>query len=202
MGSLLKPKVTPIQGTATPLTEDLVKSLQGELDANALGTGVGGLQRGAGTAIQQFVESGLKARTSGGLDPGTEALIGALTRSSQVATGRQAGDLREAFGAAGSRFGSSLAQGEGILRGEAQRGLDEVVGNILVGQEQFNTASLLQAIAEMSRQGSANIQPFLSVAGLGARPAENVVSPNPWLQIISGVIQAGGRAAAAAAGGG
>ena len=181
--------VKQTQNAATPLAEDFVAQLQGFLDANALGTGVGPLQQGSGKAITNFVNTGVERLASGGLDPGTQTLIDALGAESAVSTNRQAGNLREAFGAAGTRYGGTLAQGEGLLRGEAQRGLQTDVGNILVGQQQFNTSALLSAISEMSRQGSANLQPFLAALGIGLPQAENVVSPGIGSQILSGVTQ-------------
>jgi hypothetical protein len=194
------PSIKPTDNAATPLAKDFVSQLQGYLDANALGTGSGPLQQGAGKAITNFVNTGVNRIATGGLDPGTKALIDALSANSAVSTGRQAGDLREAFGAAGTRFGGTLAMGEGLLRGEAQRGLQTDIGSILVQQQQSNDANLLAAIAEMSRQGGGNLQPFLAALGLGVPQAENVVSPGIGQQILSGLLSAGGQAAGAFAG--
>ena len=53
------PRIDKVERTsqATPLAEDFLKFLQGQLSEGAFGIGVGPLQREAGTAIQQFVTS-------------------------------------------------------------------------------------------------------------------------------------------------
>ena len=51
------PRVDQVQpaSQATPLAEDFLKILQGQLSSGAFGTGVGPLQREAGTALRQFI---------------------------------------------------------------------------------------------------------------------------------------------------
>ena len=157
------------------------------------GSGVGALSQGAGKAISDFVASRAAAANTGGVDPGTMALIAALTAENTAGTNRQAGDLREAFGASGARFGTSLAKGEGMLRAESQRGLDSTIGSILVNQQNANVANLLSGISQMSQQGESAILPYLALLQLGLPQAENVVSPGVGSQLLSGA--AGGAAA-------
>jgi len=187
------PDIDTINNQATPVAEDFVQHLQGLMDAGSLGQGVGPLQQGAGQAITNFVTSLEQGVAQGGIDPGTQALIDALGAESRVATNRQAADQREAFGAAGSRFGTTLANSEALLRAESARGLDATVGEILTRRQGQVENNLLNAIAQMSAQGSANLNPFLMLAQLGIAPAENVVSPGVGQQILSGGLNALGE---------
>lgn len=193
---------------ATPLTEDLVKILQGELAAGAFGTGVGPLQRGAGSAIDKYVQA-LQTRATQGVNTASqvggesEQLMDALTRRSAVNTNRSAADQREAFGAAGARFGSSLGNAESLLRAESGMNLDQVLGEILVGEasrkqaaRQFDinadlgiNAALLQGIGQMFSQGQAAIDPFVQLAGAGIVNPEVIASPGIGDQLISGGLQ-------------
>ncbi len=191
------PDVDTINNQATPVAEDFVSVLQGMIDSGSLGQGVGPLQRGAGDAITNFVTALERGTTAGGVDPGTSALINALSAESAVSTDRQAKNQREAFGAAGNRFGTSLANSEALLRAESQRGLDATVGQILTQRQRQVENNLLNAIAQMSNQGAQNLNPFLMLAQMGIAPAENVVSPGTGQQLLSGVLNAGAQFAGA-----
>jgi hypothetical protein len=152
------------------------------------GSGIGQAGQAATSGIQSLVNASQQAVASGGMDPGTAALIEALTASSELATNRQAANLREAFGAAGSRFGSTLATGEARLRADAGVGLDQQIAQTLVGQQQSNVENLVRGLSLLQQQGQINILPFLQAMGLGIAPAENIVSPSVGSQLLAGGI--------------
>ncbi len=166
---------------ATPLAEDFLAVLQGQLSSDAFGTGVGPLQREAGTALRQFIESLQSGQ--GGVSAGSEKLIAGLTAGSEARTERGVGDLREQGGITGQRFGSSLATGEALLRSESSASLDQLIGGIMESGRQFDTDLLLQSIAQLFGQGQANIDPFMQFAGMGIFPDETIVSPSTFTQI-------------------
>lgn len=156
---------------ATPLAQDVLRELQGQIDEGGFGRGAGPLQRQAGTAIEQFLNTVQTRATGGGggvnFSPTTVntagqladrlgQLTGALERGSERRTNRQAADLREAFGIAGSRFGTPLALGEARLRSDAASALDEIIANA-----QFQQTGLEQRAREFD-VGS-NIQQQLAL---------------------------------------
>jgi hypothetical protein len=176
-----------VSNAATPLSEDILAQLQGFL-SQGLGTGVGPLQQGAGTAIQQFVTA---LQGSGGRSEGLDRLITGLEAGSERRTNTAAANQREAFGIAGSRFGTPLATGEALLRSEAATGLDQTIGSLLETGRQFDTNALLQGIAQMFGQGQANVSQFTGILPIGVQNPETIVSPSLGGQIVSGVLQGG-----------
>lgn len=165
---------------ATPLAEDVLAQLQGQLAAGAFGSGVGPLQREAGTAIRQYLASLFSRQSGEGLE--------AFRARGEAATERSAAELREGFGAFGSRFGSQVQRGETDLRREAlldQAALEEQQRNII---DQL----IAGAIPQMFAQGQANIQPFLQLAAMGILPEEIIASPGVGQQLLGGALAAGG----------
>jgi len=150
-----------VTSQATPLAENFLKILQGNLSSEAFGTGVGPLQRESGTALRQFI-SALQGGRSGpgfvgsgerpgfagvGETPtvdrgGLDRLIAGLEESSGLRTERSAADLREQGGITGTRFGSSLAQGEGLLRAESGAALDQLIGGLQERGREFDVGLL------------------------------------------------------------
>ncbi|MEE8113337.1 MAG: hypothetical protein V3T23_03175 [Nitrososphaerales archaeon] len=178
---------------ATPLAENFLKVLQGQLDEGAFGTGVTGAQRESGTALRQFISS-LQSNIGAPGTPsaGAQRLIGGLETQSRARTERSAGDLRESQGILGARFGSSLTQGEALLRTEADANLDQLIGSILEQSRQFdegirlqNQELLLGGISQLFGQGQANIEPFREALRLGVQPEETIVSPSTGTQLIT-----------------
>ena len=173
-----------VTSQATPLAEDFLKILRGQLSSGAFGTGVGPLQREAGTALRQFISA---LQGPGGVSEGSDRLIEGLEASSAARTERSAADLREQGGITGTRFGTSLAQGEALLRSESGAALDQLIGGIQEQGRQFDTGQLLQAIQALFGQGEANIATTERFAGLGILPEEIIVSPSTGTQIVTGV---------------
>ena len=213
------PSVKTINNRATPLANDFISYLQGMMTPSGplqqgaiggttpsiggmpgrtggipggFGGGVGSAQQSATSGIQSAVDNFSGSIGSGGLDPGTQAMIDAIIASSDVATNRSAANQREMFGAAGSRFGTQLGGAEALLRSEAGMGRDLQIGEVLQTRQTSNEANLMNALAMLSQQGMQNIAPYLLAMEIGTAPAENVVSPGVGSQILSGLLSAGG----------
>lgn len=185
---------------ATPLAEDFLAALQGHIAAGSLGEGFGGLQRDAGSAIRQFVNSG-GPNTAGMLDADLTGLLDALSTVNARNTDRQAMDLREQFGAAGNRFSTGLSVGEGILRSDSLDNLNArlaELGNRTLGIQQrareFDVGSQLQAIGSMFGMGTQSLAPFLQMAGMGILPEEIVQRPGLLGQLGGTILGLGGAA--------
>lgn len=168
---------------ATPLAEDVLKMLQGEL-SSGLGTGVGPLQKQSGSAIQKFVET----RGQPGMTPETQAVINALVQTSNTATNRGAADIRESMGAAGNRYSSATGNTEALFRAEAGAARDQAVANTALQATQFDVQSLLNAIGMMNNMGAQNLAPFMQAMGQGVIPDETIVTPGIGSQILSGAM--------------
>lgn len=186
------------RNVATPLAENIVKMLQGELSAGAFQLGPGPQQRRAGTALDQFVST-LEQRLG---DPNrTSELVGALETQSARRTNRQAGDLREAFGAAGNRFSTGLANSEALLRAESLANLDAIAGNVALQQEQFDTNALLQGISQLFSQGQQTRQldlgTLLEIGTAGVNRPETIAGPGLGETILSGLFDVGASYAGA-----
>lgn len=204
MGAKTK-KVRP-ESIASPFAEDLLQMLQGKLSEGAFGTGVGPMQREAGTAVRQFLNSG------GGevnLDPkaSLEGMLPALEAVHNRRVGEQVGDLREGFGINGTSFGTSLARGEADLRGNLEQDFTKSLQEFMIALDSSNRENAmvglegdktrLGAAQLMQQMGDANFLPFLQMAMAGIFPDEIIASPNPWLQLGTSLIGAVGGAAGA-----
>ena len=108
-----KKETVEVASQATPLAEDFLKILQGNLASGAFGTGVGPLQRESGTALRQFISA---LRGPGGTSEGADRLISGIEERGEARIERGAADLREQGGILGTRFGTSLATGEALFR--------------------------------------------------------------------------------------
>ena len=179
------PNVETVQpeSQATPFGEDFLKILRGEL-STAFGTGVGPNQREAGTALRQFIQS---LQGSGGGSEGLNQLISGIETSGAARIERGAADLREQGGILGQRFGSSLAQGEGLFRAEAGAKLDQTIGGLREQGRQFDQTALFEAIQGLFGQGQASLDFLGQFAKLGILPEEIIVSPSTTTQVVTGV---------------
>lgn len=171
----------------------------GPQGGGGFGTGVGPLQREAGTAMRQFVQ-GLQDRVAGGADfQGREfnALrdIQAQNREEAVA------DVAERFGRAGNVAGTAtgFAQAQTlrdlIPRQEAQ------LAQIRRAEEQ----QLMNAIGQLQQIGQQNIEPFLALASQGILAPEVTQREHPLvtgLGAVAGLAQGAGKAASGFGAGG
>lgn len=187
----MPPKSKEVTSQATPLAKDILSILQGQLKEGSFGVGVGPLQQQAGTAAQQFVSSGTAGRG------GTEGfdlspLLAQLEEIQNRRVGEAAGDLREGFGIAGSRFGTPLAVGEAKLRTDLESEFGANIGELLrqsfESQQQrqlFAQGQQLQGINQLQTIGQGNIAPFLGLSALGISP--DAFTENPFLSILKGI---------------
>lgn len=206
------------ESQATPLSEDVISLLQGQIDAGTFES-PSASQREAGTAIRQFLNSGPAAAT----DPTQQLLQGGpaqeiaqqgpaplpdeLSQSLRQTQSRQReealADLREQFGARGSRFGTSIGRGTSDLltqlanRQTQQRfDLRNQIANqrLQAGQQQLATAGQLADIQARnagqqlrgaqiaSTIGQRTLAPFMQMAGQGILPEQVAFEPHPLVQ--------------------
>ena len=187
------PRIEKVEQTsqATPLAEDFLKILQGQIDEGSFGTGVGPLQRDAGSAIRQFVTS-LQGSVEGGPSESLQRLLSGVDAGGLRRTEEGAGNLREQFGITGSRFGTPLALGEARFRAESGEGLDRTLGALGEQGRQFDIGALLEGIQQLFGQGQANTDLFARFAALGILSEEIIAQPGIFDQILSGVLQGAG----------
>lgn len=188
----MPPKKQEVRSQATPLSEDILSLLRGQISKGELGAGVGPLQREAGTAARQFVSSG-----GGRFD--LSPLLGQLEEIQRRRVSESTGDLRESFGIAGTRFGTPLATGEGRLRRELETEFGAQTGELLRTEFGAQQQRLLQGIELLQNLGQENLEPFLMLAQLGINP--EVFTENPFVTALAG-LAGGAQGVAAIRGGG
>lgn len=164
------------ESQATPLAEDVLQSLRGQLAEGSFGQGVGPLQRQGSNAVSQYLNH-LQGVAAGGSTP----LIDALTRLHGRQTERGAANVKEQMGVAGAAAGSSLADALSLYQAEQDAAFDVTAANSLMQQEQM----LLNAANMLFDMGQLNIQPFLQMAQLGIIPEEIVASPGLGSQLLT-----------------
>jgi len=162
-----KQKTVQPKSQATPLAEDVLGFLQGQIGPEGFGP-LTALQRQAQNFLGDFLALGPEQ-----LSP----LLGQLEGIQQRRTGEQVGDLREAFSIGGGRFGTTASIGEARLR----EGLEETFG------AQLSQLLLAQQGQQITAAGTAgtlaaqNIDPFIQLAGLGILPEEIFFEQNPFV---------------------
>ena len=203
---------------ATPLADDVLRMIRGQLASGRAGSGFSPLQQQAGTAIQQYINSGginampvVRDIGPAGADFGR--MVSALETVQNRRVDEQAANLREQAGAAGTRYGTTLGAAEGAFRRDAQadfnvtleqlavaldeaRRADETLGiqrDLSLGQlqqsaEQFNQQRMLEAITTMFGMGQQNMAPIFALAQMGILPEHLMVSPGVGSQILSGIM--------------
>ena len=171
-----------------------------------MGEGGGRRGGGGGEAAGQFVSAGVEGRG------GTEGFdlsprLAQLEEIQNRRVGEQTGDLREAFGITGQRFGTALQKGEGNLRGRLEQDFMATIGNLLrqsfESQQQrqlFGQGQQLQGINLLSTVGQRNLAPFLNFAAQGINP--DIFTENPFVtgaKLATGVVGAGANVPEASA---
>ncbi len=187
----MAPKAQEVKSQATPLSEDILAILRGQLAEGGLGEGVGPLQREAGTAARQFVEAG-----GGKFD--LSPLLKQLQEIQQQTTEENVGNLREGFGIAGSRFGTPLAESEGRLRRDLATRFGAQTGELLRGEFGAQMDRLLSGIGTLQGIGQQNISPFLQFAAMGINP--ETFTENPFVTGINLAANVGKGVASVATG--
>ncbi len=157
------------------------------------GRGVGPLQQEAGELLQQFIEGG-----AGQFD--LSELFTQLEEIQTRRTDEQAADLREGFGAAGSRFGTPLAVGESRLRRDLETNFAATLGELSRQEFTNQQQRLLTAIAGLQSFGQQNVEPFFNFASQGIFPSQFAIEQNPFISLLQGLGGAAGGAGGFAAG--
>lgn len=186
----LGPKRKEVTSQATPLARSVLGTLQTRGIEN-VEMGLGPLSREAGTAARQF------ARTGGG-EYDFSKLVSSLEERQRRLTGEQVADLREGFGAAGTRFGTSLSRGEADLRSNLTTDFESMIQNMMY-QEFQNRLGRQLAGAQLSGQlAQANLAPLFQLAAMGINP--DVFTPGTLSEIgnfVGNVGQGVGKVVAA-----
>ena len=158
----LKNKTESIErrNNASPLADDLLSFFQQEIEGGNLGAGVGPLQRQAGTAAQQFVNSG-----GGQFD--ISPLFEAFQAQSDRGTKTGLRDLREGFGIAGNRFGTGFGAGSAQFGAQRQADLDAFLGKLSLDTFNSEQSRLLQGIELLGNLGTQALEPFLRLGERG-----------------------------------
>jgi len=148
------------ENQATPLANQFLELLSGQISSGEIGAGVGPLQRQAGTAAQQFVNSG-----GGQFD--ISPLFKALQAQTDRGTTSGLRDLREGFGIAGNRFGTGFGAGQAQFSAQRQADLDALFGNLSLDTFNAEQSRLLESIGLLGDLGTQNLAPFVNLAGRG-----------------------------------
>jgi len=112
---------------------------------------------------------------------------GGFTPAIEQGVERGIGQVREGQGARGTRFGTPDIREE---------------GRIIEGSAAAASQNLLNAIGLMNQIGTANLAPFLALAGQGIFPTQTVFTEHPAVSITKGITGAAGAAAPFFSGGG
>jgi len=187
---------------ATPLAEDVLKQLQGELSQGAFGHGVGPAQRNSTDWLTSLLTSMTGERGQGGIDP--TGFLDALGKRNTEFVDRQATDLGDTLGP-GTRFGSQTLQAATDLRRGAASDFNVTSAQSMLDAGKFNSQfglaqdqQLMAGIGQLFDQGTGAINPFLQMAQMGILPEEITQNPNWTAQLLN----AGARVAAGIATGG
>ena len=154
---------------ATPLAEDVLKQLQGELSQGAFGHGVGPAQRNSTDWLTSLLTSMTGERGQGGIDP--TGFLDALGKRNTEFVNRQATDQGDMFGAGGSRFGSQVSQANTDLRRGAASDFNVTSAQSMLDAGKFNAQfglaqdqALMAGMGQLFDQGTGAINPFLQMA--------------------------------------
>jgi hypothetical protein len=203
---------------ASPLANDVLKMIQGQISGGTMGGGFSPLERQAGTAIQQVVNSGMSNTVPVVRDIGPAgANFGKMIADLEAVHGRNvnrgAADMREQAGIAGTRYGSTLATGEGRFRAGANQDFNVQAGQMAMALDEARRADtqvgiqrdvaagqlaqgqqdeLLRSIMAMFQMGQGAMAPIFQMAGAGILPEHLMVSPGMGPQLLSGLMQLAG----------
>jgi hypothetical protein len=179
-----KPKAIEQRSQATPFAEQFLDQLMGNLSSGY----ATGLQRNAGTAIEQYANSIKPFDMTDTFKAMTE-MFGNQNRTA-------AANIREGMSGAGNRYGSAAATGEGRFYAEALPAQQAMMGELgLRSYDSFNRAKLggMQLYGQNANEA---LRPFLQMALAGVHPDQIMMQENPWM---TGLKTLGGVAAGAGA---
>lgn len=166
-----------------------------ELVLGELGRGVGGGAFRPVTALQRMAQDVLM-NFAPLLETGeqTDALLRQMEALQRRETGAQVGDLREAFGISGSRFGTPLALGEAGLRSQLGAQFGEQSARMLQQQTNIANQQLLQAAGLAGQLGAQQLAPFIQMASQGVFPTQTFFEQSPFVTALGGLAGLGAGA--------
>lgn len=174
---------------ATPLAEDTLGLIQGQIAQLGQGGFATDLQRQAGTAIQQF----LGAQQGGpmGMD---NPLIQALDQVFQQNLTSTAAQGREQFSGMGLRGSSSAGIGIQRALGEQGNQQNALLQNIIREQENLRQQNLLQGGQALQQFDINQLAPALALAPAGIFGEQTIQKPGIFQQVLQAVSGAAGGA--------
>jgi hypothetical protein len=162
-------EVIPQRSPATDFTERFMEKLMGNLSSGY----ATGLQRQAGTAIQQYAGS-IKPFDQTETFAGMEQMF-----ANQNKTGLS--NLREQFSGAGGRYGTAAATGTGRFLAEALPRQQYAMGRLgLEGYQAYNQAKL-GGLGLQQQSANQALAPFIQMALAGNHPDQIFMKENPWV---------------------
>ena len=179
-------KIQP-ESQATPLAEDVLGMLQGQIAAMGQGGFATPLQREAGSAIQQFLGA-----QQGGPIGMQNPLIQALDQVFQQNLATTAAQGTEQFSGMGLR-GSSGA-GLGIQRALGEQGAQQnaMLQGIIREQENLRQQNLLTGGQALQQFDINQLAPALSLAPAGIFGEQIIQKPGVFSQVMQGLSGAAG----------
>ena len=185
----LKPNIETRQPTsqATPLSQDVLSILRQAISGgNMSDTALTPEQKAASEGVSSFIASRQSPEMF-------NQLMGPLREAFGLQTEKDVAATRSGFSATGNRFSRSMMREEGRVRNEANTNLNAQLSKMFLDEQ----TNLLGALQLQQGMGMQNLQPFLDFAGLGVLPQQTFVTDNPWMTLLSGVIQGAGQAVGA-----
>ena len=167
----MAPKAQNIEqrSPATDFTEKFMEQLMGNLSSGY----ATGLQRNAGTSIQQYVGS-LKPFDQTETFAGMEKMFAGQNKTAVA-------DLTERFSGGGGRYGSAAATGTGRFLAESIPAQQYAMGRLgLEGYDIFNRAKL-GGLGLQQQSANQALAPFIQMALAGNHPDQIFMTENPWL---------------------
>lgn len=189
----MPPKTEKVQpeSQASPLAEDVLSLLQGQVAQLGQGGFATPLQQQAGTAIQQF----LGAQQGGpiGMDNPLIQSLNDVFQQNLATTGAQG---REQFGGMGLRGSSSAGLGIGRALGEQSNQQDAMLQGIIREQENLRQQNLLQGGQALQAFDINQLASALGLAPAGIFGEQIIQSPSTFQQITQGLSGLAGGASA------
>lgn len=174
---------------ATPLAEDVLGLLQGQVAQLAQGGFATDLQRQAGTAIQQFLGA-----QQGGPMGMSNPLIQSLDKVFQQNLASTAAQGTEQFSGMGLRGSSGAGVGIGRALGEQSNQQDALLQGIIREQENLRQQNLLQGGQALQQFDINQLASALGLAPAGIFGEQTIVKPGMFQQALQAITGAAGGA--------
>lgn len=159
---------------ATPLSGDVIGLLRDQISQGNFGGPITPLQREAGTAARQFLNSG-----GGAADRAVADLMGVA----DIQRERGMADLGEQFGIAGSSLGTPASVGGARFLSEHGARTQQQASDLFMRGLGLD----LSGIQMLNQIAQANLAPFMQMAGRGVVNPEVVATDSIFSQLLSGL---------------